>query len=128
MLWFVTHQIVKLIPFMSRETKNLTVFLTGVWLYAIVYSYIGSSVFDKDSFIARFCMCFTYLVVADAFSMGVIYKNYFGETIFKEVKETFGVKEQKPIYTEPIVINHNETVNSIELDENNYDSESMKEE
>ncbi len=84
------HNIMKLFPFMENQTRNLTTFLFGVISYTLIYSYVGSINFDKNSFIYRFFMFFIYIVLADAFAMGIIYKNYYNHTIFKEVEETMG--------------------------------------
>lgn len=90
MIWFLLHNFIKQFDGIDVQTKNLTVFLIGVTIYTFVYSWLGSNSRNDRSFSYFFFNFFTYVILADAFSMAIIYKNYFNKSIFNEVKETFG--------------------------------------
>lgn len=93
MLWFIIHNILKNFSYMETQTRNLTTFLTGTVLYVLFYSYVGSLDFDSNPFLKRLFGFFFYIVLADGFAMAVLYKNFYKQTIFTEVKETFGAKD-----------------------------------
>lgn len=90
MLWFIIHNIMKIFTFMENQTRNLTTFLVGTVLYVLFYSYIGSIDFNNNYFYKRLFHFFVYIIMADGFSMAIIYKNFYKHTILNEVKETFG--------------------------------------
>jgi hypothetical protein len=93
MLWFLTHQLMQNFESVENQTKNLTTFLFGVTVYTLIYSYVGSCDFSSNLFLKSFFGFFYYIILADAFAMAIIYKNYYKQTIFTEVKETVGSKE-----------------------------------
>ncbi len=95
MLWFLLHQVLKVFPFGDDQTKNLTTFLVGTVIYTLFYSYIGSLDFQSNQFFKVFFNFFFYIVLADAFAMAVVYKNYYKHTILTEVKETLGSPTEK---------------------------------
>lgn len=90
MIWFIIHNILKSFCSMENQTRNLTTFLTGTVLYALFYSYVGSIDFNSNLFLKRLFGFFIYIVMADGFSMAILYKNFYKQTIFKEVEETIG--------------------------------------
>lgn len=93
MLWFTLHNIMQNFEFMSNQTKNLTTFVVGVTIYTLFYSYMGSIDFSRNLFAKGFFNFFYYIVLADAFAMGIIYKNYYKYSIFNEVRETIGAEK-----------------------------------
>lgn len=90
MLWFLIHHLVHLLPFGENQTKNLFTFVFGTLLYTILYSYFGAINKETNAFIFMLFNYFSYIVLADGFSMAIIYKNYYKTTIFTEIKETIG--------------------------------------
>lgn len=90
MLWFIIHHLVHLLPFGENQTKNLFTFVFGTLLYTILYSYFGAINKETNAFIFMLFNYFSYIVLADGFSMAIIYKNYYKTTIFTEIKETIG--------------------------------------
>ena len=104
MLWFIIHHIMKAFESMENQTRNLTTFLTGVVIYTLFYTYLGSLDFSQNVFLKSLFGFFHYIILADAFAMAVIYKNFYKTTIFNEVRETIGsnslneeVKKETPI-------------------------------
>jgi predicted membrane protein len=95
MLWFIFHNIIKQIPSIDTQTKNLFVFLIGVTVYTFLYSWVGSLSKNDGSFLYFFFNFFSYIILADGFSMAIIYKNYFSRSIFNEVKDTFGTSKDE---------------------------------
>ena len=90
MLWFTIHHIFQLLPSsIETKTRDLSTFLFGTFLYAFLYSYFKTYGQDHP-FLTCFLNFTLYIILADAFVMGVIYKNFYRQTIFTEVKETFG--------------------------------------
>ncbi len=87
MIWFLIHNIVQLFPSDNNQKKNLTTFLLGVVIYTILYSWIGTLTYENNKFLFTFFNFFFYIVLADAFSMAVIYKNYYNTTILTEIKD-----------------------------------------
>lgn len=104
MLWFAIHNILKSFSTMENQTRNLTTFLTGTILYVLFYSYVGSIDFNSNPFLKRLFGFFIYVVIADAFSMAILYKNFYKQTILTEVNETLGSSGPKITATnvEPI--------------------------
>jgi hypothetical protein len=92
MLWFTIHNILKTFSSMENQTRNLTTFLTGTVLYVLFYSYAGSFDFIDNSFLKNLFGFFIYIIIADGFAMAILYKNFYKQTIFTEVKETLGSK------------------------------------
>ena len=90
MLWFTIHHIMKTFESMENQTRNLTTFLTGVVIYTMFYTYLGSLDFTQNVFLKSLFGFFHYIILADAFAMAVIYKNFYKTTIFNEVRETIG--------------------------------------
>ena len=90
MLWFTIHHIMKTFETMENQTRNLTTFLTGVVIYTLFYTYLGSLDFTQNVFLKSLFGFFHYIILADAFAMAVIYKNFYKTTIFNEVRETIG--------------------------------------
>ena len=90
MLWFTIHHIMKNFELMENQTRNLTTFLTGVVIYTLFYTYLGSLDFTQNVFLKSLFGFFHYIILADAFAMAVIYKNFYKTTIFNEVRETIG--------------------------------------
>lgn len=90
MLWFTIHHIMKTFESMENQTRNLTTFLTGVVIYTMFYTYLGSLDFSQNVFLKSLFGFFHYIILADAFAMAVIYKNFYKTTIFNEVRETIG--------------------------------------
>ena len=90
MLWFIIHNFLKNFSSMENQTRNLTTFLTGTVLYVLFYSYAGSFNFIDNPFFKRLFGFFIYIVIADGFAMAILYKNFYKQTIFKEVEETLG--------------------------------------
>ena len=108
MIWFIIHNFLKTLTFFENQTRNLTTFLTGVFIYVLFYSYVGSLDLEDNKFFKLFFNFFIYIVLADGFAMAIIYKNFYKQTILTEVKETFGAKE-------PIIIK-NDIKNDIKED------------
>jgi hypothetical protein len=104
MLWFLIHNIFKNFTSMESQTRNLTTFLTGTVLYVLFYSYVGSLDIIHDSFLKRLFGYFICIVMADGFSMALIYKNFYKQTIFTEANQTIGTSGPKMTATdvEPI--------------------------
>ena len=90
MLWFIIHHFLQLFSFMENQNRNLTTFLTGTVLYVLFYSYVGSLDLTGNAFFKMLFGFFYYIVMADGFAMAIIYKNFYKQTIFTEVRETFG--------------------------------------
>lgn len=90
MLWFLFHNIITHFTFMEVQTRNLSVFLLGTVIYTVLYSWLGTFSREQNPFFNGIFNFFYYIVLADAFAMGVLYKNYFGRPIHAEVKETLG--------------------------------------
>ena len=118
MLWFIFHNIIKQIPSIDTQTKNLFVFLMGVTSYTFLYSWVGSLSKNDGSFLYFFFNFFSYIILADGFSMAIIYKNYFSRSILNEVKYTFGTSKEDN--TDNIVNNTNlpKTVSSQPINNN----------
>jgi hypothetical protein len=72
----------------ENQTRNLTTFLLGTLLYVFIYSYTGSLI-NISSFFKNLFGFFIYIIIADAFAMGILYKNAYNQTILTEIKETF---------------------------------------
>ena len=103
MLWFTIHHIMKAFESMENQTRNLTTFLTGVVIYTLFYTYLGSLDFSQNVFLKSLFGFFHYIILADAFAMAVIYKNFYKTTIFNEVRETIGSNSlNEPVIKEPI--------------------------
>ena len=104
MLWFLIHNMLKNFTSMENQTRNLTTFLTGIVLYVLFYSYIGSLDIMNNPFLKRLFGYFIYIIMADGFSMAIIYKNFYKQTIFTEVNETIGTSGPKmtAVDVEPI--------------------------
>lgn len=99
MLWYCIHNILKLVsPTMESQHRNLTTFLTGVVLYTLFYSYVGT-LGTEHSFLSVFFKYSIYIVIADAFAMAILYKNYYHHSIFKEVEETLGATKPEATLT-----------------------------
>ena len=95
MIWYIIHNILKsFTPNMEPQHRNLTTFLTGVVLYTLFYSYIGT-IGKEHTFVNVFFKYSIYIVMADAFAMAILYKNFYKQTIFKEVEETIGASSPK---------------------------------
>ena len=90
MLWFILHNIIHLFPFGENQTKNLFTFLIGVVCYTFIYTLLGS-ITSKDDNLFMFTLFnyFTYILLADAFAMAIIYKNYYKTTIIGEATDVF---------------------------------------
>lgn len=104
MIWYIIHNILKVIsPDMEPQHRNLTTFLTGVVLYTIFYSYVGT-LGREHTFLNVFFKYSVYILMADAFAMAILYKNFYKHTIFREVEETMGASGPKPtaVNVEPI--------------------------
>ena len=112
MIWYIIHNILKTIfPNMDVQHRNLTTFLTGVVLYTLFYSYVGT-LGREHLFLNVFFKYSIYILIADGFAMAILYKNFYKQTIFKEVEETLGTSGPKqtaanvePIMTVEAVIN-----------------------
>ena len=90
MIWYMIHNILKaLSPSMESQHRNLTTFLIGVVLYTLFYSYVGT-LGREHAFLNVFFKYSTYILLADAFAMAILYKNFYKHTIFNEVRETMG--------------------------------------
>lgn len=100
MIWFIIHNFLKNFTFIENQTKNLTTFLIGIVLYVLFYSYVGSIDFNNNIFLKRLFGFFIYILIADAFSMAIIYKNFYKQTIFTEVKETIGSNNSEKVTDE----------------------------
>jgi hypothetical protein len=90
---------------LNPQWKDKRKIYLRVLFYTLMYAYYGA--FNQDHpFLSHFMRFGIYLIMADGFAMAIIYKNYYGQTILNEVKETFGEPEHiiKPIYEdeEPI--------------------------
>lgn len=93
MIWFCIHNILKCSRIeLDNQTRNLTTFLSGIVLYVLFYSYVGSLDLERNVFVKRLFGFFVYILLADAISMSILYKNFYKETIFREIKETIGTK------------------------------------
>lgn len=92
MLWFFIHHLVQNLVAGEEQTKNLITFLSGTVIYTLFYSYLGTFDFSVHLFLKGMFNFFYFVVLADAFAMAVIYKNYYKQTILTEVKETIGSK------------------------------------
>lgn len=104
MIWYIIHNILKtLAPNMEPQNRNLTTFLTGVVLYTLFYSYVGT-LGREHTFLNVFFKYSIYILIADAFAMAILYKNFYKQTIFKEVEETLGssMPKQTAVDVEPI--------------------------
>ena len=84
MFWFIIHNILKSFSSMENQTRNLTTYLSGTFLYVLFYSYTGSIVFNNNSFFKEF---FIYIMIADAFSMAILYKDLYEEIINKQTTD-----------------------------------------
>lgn len=105
MIWYIIHNILKTVsPTMEPQHRNLTTFLTGVVLYTLFYSYVGT-LGREHTFLNVFFKYSVYILMADAFAMAILYKNFYKHTIFREVEETMGASGPKQTATnvEPIV-------------------------
>lgn len=92
MLWYIVHNLVHLLPFGSDQTKNLFTFLFGVVSYTLMYSWFGSINKEDNVFIFSLFNYFSYSILADAFAMAIIYKNYYKSSIIGEATEVFSNK------------------------------------
>lgn len=105
MIWYIIHNILKLFsPNMEQQHRNLTTFLIGVVLYTLFYSYVGT-LGQEHTFLNVFFKYSVYILLADAFAMAILYKNFYKHTIFREVEETIGASapKQTAANVEPIV-------------------------
>jgi hypothetical protein len=95
MLWFILHNILKNFASIENQIRNLTTFLLGITLYVLMYSYIGSFDLSGNPFFKTLFGFFIYIIIGDGFAMAIIYKNFYKQTIFTEVRETLGSTGQK---------------------------------
>ena len=94
MIFFTIHHIVHaaLPSSISDERKNLLTFLTGVFCWVLLYSYVQTA--KHTTFLHRAIGSgFMYLFIADVFAMGIIYKNCYKKSILSEVNEVVGSKD-----------------------------------
>lgn len=89
MLWFALHNIIKQFTDLTVETRNLTTFMVGVVIYTLMYTFLGSITRENNAFLFTFFNFFGYIILADAFSMAIIYKNHFHKPIVSEFNEVF---------------------------------------
>jgi hypothetical protein len=103
MLWFSLHTILaSIFPYLEgNQTKNLFIFLMGVMFYTFLYTWFGTINRTDNVFIFTLFNYFWYIILADGFSMAIIYKNYFKTSIFREVNETFGLTKPEKIDINP---------------------------
>ena len=95
MLWFILHNIIHLFSFGENQTKNLFTFLIGVVSYTFIYTWLGSINKEDNVFIFTLFNYFSYIILADAFAMAVIYKNYYKSSIIGEATEVFSNKPNR---------------------------------
>jgi hypothetical protein len=122
MIWYIIHNILKTItPNMEPQHRNLTTFLTGVVLYTLFYSYVGT-LGKEHIFLNTFFKYSVYILLADAFAMAILYKNFYKHTIFKEVEETMGASGPKQTATnvEPIITAEAEVLSSSNSNRENF--------
>ena len=116
MIWFTIHNILKKFSHMKNQTKNLTTFLIGTFLYVLFYSY--SEIFDsiEYSFLKRLFEFFIYIVIADGIVMAILYK----QTIFTQANKTSEASGSK-ISSEYVKSspNVNTNIHNSNKDENN---------
>lgn len=128
MIWYIIHNILKTVtPNMEPQSRNLTTFLTGVVLYTLFYSYVGT-LGREHTFLNVFFKYSIYILIADAFSMAILYKNFYKQTIFREVEETLGSSrpKQTAVDVEPIFEASN--VEIIQESNNNNENDNINEE
>ena len=127
MIWYMFHNALKILfPNMETQHRNLTTFLIGVVLYTLFYSYVGT-LGCEHTFLNVFFKYSIYIVIADAFAMAILYKNFYKHTIFREVEETIGANPPKQTAenVEPIihacaeVITEQRNSETPKIDENN---------
>ncbi len=92
MIWYIVHNLVQLLPFGSEQNKNLFTFLIGVVSYTLIYAWFGATNKENNVFIFTLFNYFWYIILADAFAMAIIYKNYYKTSIIGEAKEVFSDK------------------------------------
>ena len=112
MLWFVIHHIVQNFHSMTDQTKNLLTFVLGSTLYTLFYSFLGSFDFNTNFMFRSLFNFFFYIILADGFAMAIIYKNFYKQTIFTEVRETIGTRDvQEPAVVVEATVEQLPTVN-----------------
>ena len=98
MLFFTLHQMIQnLLPGnFTNQTKNLLTFLIGIVLYTIFFTYLFKKNNESKSLLINSMKGgFTYILLSDCISMGIIYKNYYNRSITSEIKEVWsGDKNQ----------------------------------
>lgn len=80
----------------SNQTKNLFTFVFGTLLHTLVYSFLGSMNIMINPFWKTFHGFYSHIIFADAIAIGIIYKNYYNNSIFSELTQIIDpIQEQK---------------------------------
>lgn len=125
MILYCIHNILKIVcPNMEPQHRNLTTFLTGVVLYALFYSYVGT-LDTEHVFLSVFFNYSTYIVMADAFAMAILYKNHYHHSIFKEVEEMLGSTKPQATTSELVFNKRDNNVFDTDRETPNNDSENV---
>lgn len=104
MIFTALHYAGNLIPGnFSNQTKNLITFLVGVILYTWLWSYLFNKKKQLNSFLNGIKYGFSYILIADCISCGIIYKNYYQTSILNSVKDTWGDNTQRTKNGTPII-------------------------
>ena len=97
MFFYICHQINHYILRSSdaNGSKNVRTLIMGGILYILLHAYL----FSESNHLYKYRYYFYYLLILDAFVIGVIYKLYYGESIVNELsndkKKTEKIEEDK---------------------------------
>jgi hypothetical protein len=89
---------------LTNQTKNLTTFVFGTLLHTMLYSYLGSLNLSASSFMKTMFGFYSHILFVDIVAIGIIYKNYYNESIVSEFtnlvvpiqKQSINIPEPEP--------------------------------
>lgn len=87
MIFYLLHNIINtFVKDWSESKKNCFTFVIGGTLYVLLYVFLEYlSKITGNLFITLLHKFYLYFIVIDTISMAILYKNYFGRSIFTEI-------------------------------------------
>jgi hypothetical protein len=87
MIFYILHNIINIFfENWNESRKNCLTFIIGGTLYVLLYVFLEYMCkTTKNLFIELLHKFFLAFVVIDAFTMAILYKSYWGRSIFKEI-------------------------------------------
>lgn len=104
MFFYLLHHTINALPFTSEWSESrkncLTLFLGGN-LYVIFFVFLEWIVKNSTggNFWAQaFRNFYFWFILVDAFSMAIVYKSYWGRSIFREIVEEPALNDSTPVF------------------------------